>query len=121
MYKTYDYVIRQNYTQEVSQPSIAAWVNMFYQGENIYFLKDTASYRDGLAMQYKLNDKLVSFRMLPDINPEEDAFYITGTEYGLSEEAQSKFGTIVETRKFTLLAPLNGNIYKRMVNYYNAY
>ena len=121
MYKTYHFVIRQNYTQEVSQPAIAAWLNRFYQGEKIYFLKDTASYRDGLAMQYKLNDKLVTFRMLPDINPEEDAFYITGTEYGLSEEAQAKFGTIAETRKFTLLAPLNGNIYQRMVNYYNAY
>lgn len=119
-YKTAAYVIQQNYYQESGQPAIAAWLNMFYQGENIYFLKDTASYRDGLAMQYKLNDKVVAFRMVPDINPEEDAFYIVGAEYAQSEEVQAVYGTIVETRNFALLAPLDGNIYRRMMSYYNA-
>lgn len=121
MSKTEELVVKRNHTQEKGLSAVSTWINRFYQGERIYFLRDTEKYLSAFALQYKLYDKIVTLERSENIQVDEEAFLVAGASFAENENIRKEYIIIASAGDFVLLAPLEGGIHRRMEEYYNFY
>lgn len=113
-----DYVIPVNKNIERSMPEIAEAINKLAldnKKETIYFLRDTSGYRMGLVLQFYLPKKQVVIATTQEMQPNKEAFYVTGAEFGSRNTVREQFFSIAETPDFTLLVPNNGALFERFM------
>ena len=113
-----DYVIPVNKNIERSMPEIAEAINKLAldnKKETIYFLRDTSGYRMGLVLQFYLPEKQVVIATTQEMQPNKEAFYVTGAEFGSRNTVREQFFSIAETPDFTLLVPNNGALFERFM------
>lgn len=113
-----DYVVPVNKNIERSMPEIAEAINKLAldnKKETIYFLRDTSGYRMGLVLQFYLPEKQVVIATTQEMQPNKEAFYVTGAEFGSRNTVREQFFSIAETPDFTLLVPNNGALFERFM------
>ncbi|MFG6369885.1 MAG: hypothetical protein K1W16_15995 [Lachnospiraceae bacterium] len=70
------YVVVRNQKQSGAAPQIAEWTKRLSGGENIYFINDWLSYRQGEILQYMIGPEKLHLTKFGKVDFDEDALFI---------------------------------------------
>lgn len=111
-----DYVMRVNKRIEAAMPTIVMWINRLSYGEKVFFVENNDDFRMGLVLQFNIPDESVEL-IWADAMTQDEVFYVVNTDFMHANGLDEKYSVVVETSKYTLLVPLDGEIYGRMEKY----
>lgn len=70
------YVVVRNQKQSGAAPQIAEWTKRLSGGENIYFINDWLSYKQGEILQYMIGPEKLHLTKFGKVDFDEDALFI---------------------------------------------
>lgn len=97
------YVVVRNQKQSGAAPQIAEWVRRLSGGENIYFINDGLSYKQGEILQYMIGPEKLNLTDFGKVNFEEDALFILNKNL-LNDDIFKEKCEVVDTKGSYALA-----------------
>ena len=104
------YVVVRNEKQSGAAPQIAEWVNRLSGGENIYFITDGLSYRQGEILQYIIRSQKLNLTDFGSVDFEEDALYILNNNLLDTDIIKEKCEVVDTKGSYTLAISKNQSL-----------
>lgn len=83
------YVVVRNEKQSGAMPDVSTWAQMMARDKNVYFIRDSFSYKQAGIIQYMMYEKPMILTDLASVDMDEDAVYILHIKY-MSDPAISE-------------------------------
>lgn len=107
------YVVVRNEKQSGAAPQIAEWVNRLSGGENIYFITDGLSYRQGEILQYIIGSQKLNLTDFGSVNFEEDGLYILNNNLLDTDIIKEKCAVVDTKGSYALVISKNQSLAER--------
>ena len=107
------YVVVRNEKQSGAAPQIAEWVNRLSGGENIYFITDGLSYRQGEILQYIIRSQKLNLTDFGSVDFEEDALYILNNNLLDTDIIKEKCEVVDTKGSYALVISKNQSLAER--------
>ncbi len=87
--------------------NIVSWIEWLDEDANypVYYCRDTESRYWSESFQFILDEKPLSVITSDMIMPEEDAFYIVGVDFLMSEEFEQRYYCVKKSSQFAVIVP----------------
>ena len=112
-----NYVISRNEKQSKSMPTIAMWVDLLEEDNQVYYLEDTHNFRWAEGIQFMMQDKPLILTKTTEVSFEEDAFFIMHRNFVENDAIKENCEIVVEMGEFALAINKNQEVMKRFENY----